>query len=145
MWDIFRSFLGVLGLCLIAFPLVLFGYHALRNRDTMFAYTGEDLYRRAGIVAAGYVVLWLCFECLLATVRASAFVSCLYFAAFAVLATLLAYPFLDLKLRDSFLHFCTFALPVMVLRFLIGFGWFWQSSELIRRTAAPPPPFLPGM
>ena len=145
MWDIFRSFFGIVGLCLVAFPLVLFGYHVFRDRDEIFAYDGEDLYRRAGIVAAGYVILWLFFESCLAATRAGGFISCLYFVAFAVLATLLALPFLGLKLRDAFFHFCTFALTIIVLRFLIGFGWFWQSSEFIRRTAAPPPPFLPGM
>jgi len=145
MWDFLRSFFGLLGLCLVAFPLVLFGYHVLRNQNQIFAFAGEDLYRRAGIVAGGYAVLWIAFECFLAATLASAFVGCLYLGAFAVLATLLAFPLLGLKLRDAFLHFCTFALSVIVLRFLIGFGWFWQSSELIRRTAAPPPPFLPGM
>jgi len=145
MWDMFRSFLGILGLCLVAFPLSLFGYHVLRDREQIFAFTGEELYRWSGIVAAGYVILWISLEFLFVTTRADTLVSCLYFAAIAILATLLAYPIFALKLRDAFLHFCFFALPVIFLRFLIGLGWFWESGEAICRTAAPPPPFLPGM
>jgi len=145
MYDLFRSLSATVLLCLVAFPLTLFGYQVLWDREQFFAFTGEDLYRRAGIAAAGYVILWLVFECFLAATQAGVFVSWFYFAAILVLATLLAHPLLELKTRDACLHFCTFAFPVMVLRFFIGLGWFWQSSELIRYSTAPPPPLLPGM
>ena len=145
MYAAFRSLLGIVGLCLVVFPLVLFGYETLRDREQIFAFSGEELYRRAGIVSAGYVILWLIFECVLSATHADMFVSWLYLSAFAVLGTLLAHPLLDMKIRDAFLHYCLFGFSVVVLRFLFGFGWFWMSSELIRRTAAPPPPILPGM
>ena len=150
MGDTLRSAIGVLGLCLIAFPLTLFGYHFLRDRDKIFFFAGAELYRRTVIVAAGYVFLWLFFEYLLAatglaSIGVGTFLACIYFIVFAILATLLAYPLLELKLRDALLHFCVFALTVIVLRFLIGLGWFWESSGWIRGTSAPPPPFLPGM
>jgi len=145
MYDALRSLAGMLGLCLIAFPLVLFGYQTLRDREQMFAFTGEELYRRAGLAAAGYVILWIILEYFLAATRADVFVSWFYFAAFAGLATLLALPTLTMKMQDAFLHYCIFGFSVILFRFLIGLGWFWESGELIRRTTAPPPPFLPGM
>jgi len=145
MYGVLRSLIGTLGLCLIAFPLTLFGYQFARDREQMFALSGEELYRRAGFAAAGYVILWIAFEYSLAATRADVFVSWLYFTAFAALAALLVHPLLAVKLRDAFLHYCIFGFSVILLRFFIGFGWFWQSSALIRYSTAPPPPFLPGM
>jgi hypothetical protein len=145
MYAVLRSIFGTLGLCLIAFPLTLFGYQTLRNREQMFAFTGEELCRRAGIVAAGYVILWLGLEYFLAVTRAGGVVGGLYFAAFAVLAALLAHPLLVMELGSAFLHYCVFGFSVVLLRFLLGFGWFWEPSGLIRYSTAPPPPFLPGM
>ena len=145
MPDVLRYLFGVIGLCLIAFPLTLFGYLVTLDRDHIFTFSDEDLYRRAGIVAAGYVVLWLCFECFLAAMETDVLVSGLYFAAFAALATLLVHPLLEFKIRDAFCHYCIFSLSVVLLRFLMGLGWFWQSSEWVRHSAAPPPPVLLGM
>ena len=145
MYDILRTLVGTLGLCLIAFPLALFGYQAVRDREQIFALAGEELYRRAGIVAAGYVILWVALEYFLAATRADVFVSWFYFAGFAGLATLLAVPVLVMRVPNAFLHYCIFGFSVIFCRFLLGLGWFWESSELIRRTAAPPPPTLLGM
>ena len=145
MYAIFRSLLGMLELGLIAFPLALFGYHTLRDREQIFSFSGEELYRRAGIAAAGYVILWLGFEYCLAASQADGLVVWLYLATFAVLATLLVSPVLALKMQDAFLHYFLFCFSVVLLRFLIGFGWFWESSELIRHSTAPPPPILLGM
>ena len=145
MYAFFRSLLGTLGLCLIAFPLALFGYQALRDREQIFAFTGEELYRRAGITAAGYVILWFGFEYCLAATQADGLIAWFYLAAFATLATLLAHPILEMKMPDAFLHYWLFGFSVVLLRFLIGFGWFWEASGLIRHSTAPPPPILPGM
>jgi hypothetical protein len=81
----------------------------------------------------------------LTAIPAGAFVSMLYFTAFAALATLLVHPLLEMETQNAFLHYCVFCFAVVLLRFLIGFGWFWTSSGMIRYTAAPPAPFLPGM
>ena len=145
MHDSLRTLIGTLGLCLIAFPLALLGYQAVRDQEQIFTFTHEELYRRAGVAAAGYVILWIVFEYFLAATRADIFVSWFYFAGFAGLATLLAIPIFVMKVRDAFLHYCIFGFSIILCRFLIGLGWFWQSSELIRRTAAPPPPILPGI
>ena len=145
MPGVLRSFVGMVGLCLVAFPLTLFGYRVMLDRDHLFAFVGEELYRRVGIVAVGYVLLWLCLEYFLVATKAEGFVSGLSFAAFATLATLLVHPLLELRVRDAFFHYCIFSFPVVLLRFLLGFGWFWQSGEWIRYSAAPPPPLLPGM
>ena len=143
--GVLRSFIGTLGLCLIAFPLTLFGYHVTRDREQIFAFDSEELYRRTGLAAAGYIILWIAFEYALAATRADVFVSWFYFAAFAGLAALLVHPLLVIRVRDALLHYCIFGFTVILLRFLIGFGWFWESSELIRYSTAPPPPLLPGM
>jgi len=145
MYVTFRLILGTLGLCLATFPLVLFGYHTLRDREQIFAFTGEELYRWAGIAAAGYVILWLGFEYSLAVSQADGLLAWLILAAFAALATLLVHTVLAMRIQDAFLHFALFGLSVTLLRFLIGLGWFWASSGLIRFSTAPPPPILPGM
>lgn len=145
MPAVLRGLIGIIGLCLAAFPLALFGYWVTLDREQIFVLTGKELYRRAGIVAAGYVILWLIFEYFLATTQANYLVSSLYFVTFAVLATLLVHPILELKLPDAFLHYCIYGLSITLLRFCIGFGWFWRSSEWIRHSTAPPVPLLPGM
>jgi hypothetical protein len=145
MYAAFRSFLGIVGLCLVAFPLTLFGYQTIRDQDQIFFLTGEELYRRAGIVAAGYVILWLGLECFLSATQAFGIVSGLYAAVFAALATLLVHPLLEMEMRIAFLHYCVFGFAVVLLRFLMGFGWLGAANELIRYSTAPPPPFLPGM
>jgi hypothetical protein len=144
MYAFLRSVIGFLGLCLVAFPLTLFGYESLRDKEIIFAFSGEELYRRAGITAAGYVVLWLVFECFLWAVPGGSFISTLYFFAFAVLGAMLSRVLLELKTRDAFLHFCIFGVSVAILRYLVGLGWF-GIVELHRHTAAPPAPLLPGM
>jgi hypothetical protein len=145
MYDILRTLIATLGLCLIAFPLTLFGYQAVRDREQMFAFTGEELYRRAGMAAAGYVLLWIALEYFLAATRADAVFSWLYFAVFTGLASLMAIPILAMRWQEALSHYCMFGFSVILFRFLIGLGWFWQSSSLIRYSTAPPPPLLPGM
>lgn len=144
MYATLRSVLGTLGLCLVAFPLTLFGYQALRDREQIFAFSGEELYRRSGIVAAGYVILWLGLELFLTAAQGNALICLLYLSAFAALATLLVYPLLEMAMPNSFLHCWLFGFAVVLLRFLLGLGWIWESSEWIRYTTAPPP-LLPGM
>jgi hypothetical protein len=145
MYAFIRSFFGMLGLCLIAFPLTLFGYHAARDRDEMFTFSSDELYQRVGITAVGYVILWFAIEYCLAATKANVPISCCYFLAFAGLATLLTGSVLVMKTQNAFLHYCIFGFVVILLRFLLGLGWFWESSEFLRYSAAPPPPFLPGM
>lgn len=146
MYDVLRSLIGILGLCLIAFPLVLFGYQTMRDRELIFAFTGEELYLRAGIVAAGYVILWLILEHLLVAIRGGdVFVSWFYFVACAGLATSLTVLTLAMRAQNAFLHYCLFGFSVILCRFLFGLGWFWESGKLTGHSTAPPQPFLPGM
>ena len=145
MYDALRTIIGLLGLGLVAFPLTLFGYQTIRDRELMFAFTGKELYCRTGITAAGYVILWVSLERLLIAIKAEVSVSLFYFSMFAVLATLLAHSVLVMKMRDALLHYCVFGFSIVLLRFLIGFGWFWESGGLTRYGTAPPPPLLPGM
>ena len=145
MYDVVRSLIGILGLCLVAFPLTLFGYHILRDSEQIFAFFGTELYHRVCITAAGYVILWIVMEFFLTVIRANAIISCFYIAVFAVFTSLLSCWFLELRNRDAFLHFCVFGISVILLRFVLGLGWLWQSSELIRHSTAPLPPLLPGM
>ena len=143
--DFLRSLIGTLGLCLIAFPLTLFGYQAVRDRELIFAFAGEELYRRTAIAAAGYVILWVILEYFLVATRADVVVSWLYFTALTGLATVLVIPVLAMRVQDAFLHYCIFGFSAILLRFLLGLGWFWESGGLVRFSAAPPPPILPGM
>jgi hypothetical protein len=140
-----RSLLGFAGLCAVAFPLTLFGYQVMRDREQLFIFTGRELYRRAAITAASYVFLWIVFEYMLITSGAEAVVSWIYFAAFACLGSLITHAVFEMNQGGAFLHYCIFGFSIALLRFFIGFGWFWLPNEMIRYGVIPPPPVFPGM
>jgi hypothetical protein len=107
--------------------------------------TGYDLYRRIGINAAGYVVLWIVFECLIRYVRADEACIDIYFVVFAYLAMCLTHAVLDMNFSNALLHYSVFCVPVILLRYVIGLGWICFTNETIHHGSAPPPPILPGM
>ncbi|MDR1964691.1 MAG: hypothetical protein LBQ50_13010 [Planctomycetaceae bacterium] len=140
-----RDVIGGIGVFFIAFPLSLFGYQVLRDREQLFMLTGSDLYRKTGMSAVVYAVLWILFEILIWYMSADFFFVWIYFAAFACLAMLATHAVLDINLGSSLLHYLIFFVAVLILRGTLGVGWLWIASETVRKTSAPPPPFLPGM
>lgn len=137
--------IGFFGVFLIAFPLSLFGYQVLRDREALFMLTGMELYKKTAISAAVYAGLWILFEIIAWYMRADQYFIWIYFAAFACLAMLAAHAILDINVGNALLHYLIFFVPVLLLRGILGLGWLWIAAESARNSAAPPPPILPGM
>jgi hypothetical protein len=133
--------LGFVGLCAVAFPISILGYHLLRSRDELFVVTGVDLYKTTGTGAAVYVLAWVILEIFLWYMRADSIFVWVYFAAFAMFAILLSHAILDITIGNSAFHFLIFSFAVILLRGISGLGWIWDTAAVIRDTS----PLLPGM
>ncbi len=140
--------IGAVGVFLIAFPLSLFGYQVLRDREAIFVVTGMDLYKKVGLCALIYAALWVLFECIAWYMRADEIFIWVYFAAFAVLSMLAAHAILDINVGNAAMYYFVFFVAVLILRGVSGLGWLWLvTPEALRpgSGSAPPPPILPGM
>lgn len=136
--------IGVVGLLLIAFPMSLFGYQMLRDREQLFMLTGSELYRKTALCGLVYAVLWIMFESVSAYMNANEYFIWIYFAAFACIGMLATHGILDINIGNALLHFLIFAFPVIILRWALSFGWLWNVVEKASGGAIPPP-VLPGM
>jgi hypothetical protein len=132
--------IGFIGLFLTAFPLSLFGYQVLRDSEQLFFLTGFDLYRQTGICAAVYAVLWIVFEVLAWYMGADWLFIWVYFIPFAVISFLITHAVLDIQASSAALHYLIFALPVILLRGVMGLGWLWATVETIRSPGNVPLP-----
>jgi hypothetical protein len=140
-----RDFIGGVGVFLLAFPLSLFGYQVLRDREQLFMLTGYDLYKKTAISAIIYAVLWILFETFIWQISADVIFTWIYFAAFACVAMLVTHAVLDINVGSSLLHYLIFSITILILRGTLGLGWLWIATETLRKSSAPPPPILPGM
>ncbi|MCL2745062.1 MAG: hypothetical protein FWE67_14555 [Planctomycetaceae bacterium] len=138
--------IGGIGLIFIAFPVSLFGYQILRDREDLFMLIGEDLYKRVGLCAAVYAAVWILFELTIWYTGANEYVLCMYFAVFAISAAAAAHGILDINFGSALLHFLIFFIAVLFLRWAIGLDWLWVIDATLRHKGnIPPPPILPGM
>ncbi|MDR2169600.1 MAG: hypothetical protein LBP59_05615 [Planctomycetaceae bacterium] len=135
------NIIGVIGLCAIAFPISLFGYQLLRDKEELFMLTGSDLYKTTGTCAVIYAAIWISFEIFVWYMRADYIFVWVYFFAFGVFAALLAHAVLDITFGNSALHFLIFSFIVLLLRGITNIGWLWNVSAIVRDTS----PILPGM
>jgi hypothetical protein len=135
------NIIGVIGLCAIAFPVSLFGYQLLRDREELFMLTGSDLYKTTGTCAVVYAAIWIVLEIFLWYMRADYIFVWVYFAAFAMFAILLGHAILDITFGNSVFHFLIFFFVVLLLRGITQIGWFWNAAAIVRDTS----PLLPGM
>lgn len=140
-----RDAIGTVGLFLIAFPISLVAYQMLRDREELFMLSGMDLYKKTGLAAFVYFALWVFFEFLLWYMSANVYFVWICFAVVACLAMLATHAILDINVGSSLLHFLTFSVCVILLRWALGLGWIWVIAETARNSGAPPPPVLPGM
>jgi hypothetical protein len=140
-----RDFLGGIGVFFLAFPLSLFGYQVLRDREQLFMLTGFDLYKKTAVCAVVYAVLWILFEIFIWQLNANLIFVWIYFAAFAFMAMLITHAVLDINVDSALLHYLIFFVAVLILRGTLGLGWLWIAAETIRKSSAPLPPLLPGM
>lgn len=135
-----RNMIGLVGVFLVAFPLALFGYQVLRDREELFVLTGWDLYQKVGLCALAYAVLWILFELFIWYMNANSIFVWVSFAALAVSGMLAAHAILDIESDKSFLHGLIFFVTVILLRGLMNLGWLWIVAERVRPGALPPPP-----
>ncbi|MDR0870001.1 MAG: hypothetical protein LBN39_04330 [Planctomycetaceae bacterium] len=140
-----RDTIGSIGLFFAAFPLSVFGYQVLRDREQLFILTGFDLYKLTGICAAAYAVLWLVFEWCAWYMSADVYFIWVYFGAFACIAMCVTHAVLDINVGSALLHYFVFAVPVILLRGTMNCGWLWNAVETVRNSNLPPAPYLPGM
>ncbi|MDR0704025.1 MAG: zinc-ribbon domain-containing protein [Planctomycetaceae bacterium] len=140
-----RDVLGGIGVFFLAFPLSLFGYQVLRDREQLFMLTDFDLYQKTAVCAVVYAVLWILFEIFIWLMNADLIFVWIYFAAFACMAMLTTHAVLDVNVGSSLLHYLIFFVAILILRGTLGLGWLWIAAETIRKSSAPPPPLLPGM
>ncbi|GHT34281.1 hypothetical protein FACS189427_01300 [Planctomycetales bacterium] len=147
--NLSRSTLDIIGgaaLIFIAFPVSLFGYLILRDREDLFMLTGSDLYKKAGLCAAVYSAVWILFECTAWYTSANEYIIWFYFIAFAVAAAAAAHGILDINFGSALLHFLIFFVAVLFLRWAIGLDWIWVIDTVINHNRnLPPAPILPGM
>jgi hypothetical protein len=135
------NIIGTIGLCVIVFPITLFGYQLLRDREELFMLAGTDLYKTTGTCAAIYAIVWIAFEIFAWYMRADYIFIWVYFAAFAMFAALLGHAILDITFGNSTLHFLIFFFVVLILRGVSNIGWLWNAASIVRDTS----PLLPGM
>jgi hypothetical protein len=135
------NIIGILGLCIIVFPISLFGYQLLHDREELFMLAGTDLYKTTGICAAVYTIIWITFELFTWYMRADYIFIWVYFAAFAIFASLLAHAILDITFGNSVLHFLIFFFVILILRGISNIGWLWNVASFVKDTS----PLLPGM
>ncbi|MDR1923225.1 MAG: hypothetical protein LBQ66_02530 [Planctomycetaceae bacterium] len=139
--GVILNIIGVIGVCAIAFPISLFGYQLLRDREELFMLTGSDLHQKTGACAVAYAATWIAFEIFIWYMRADNIFVWIYFAAFAMLAVLLCHAILDINFGNSVFHFMIFFLAVILLRGITNIGWLWNVTKAVRDTS----PILPGM
>lgn len=128
--DVFEKFIAVraIGLLLVSPPLVLAGYTFLRD-DELEPYRGVSLYVRAGICAVAYMALWGGYSFLADRMLTGEIWVWAYVAPpFLALGALAALAALDLDFGSGFFHYSFYLLATILLRWIGGMGWLWQSS-----------------
>lgn len=139
--------LGTLG---VAFGTSIFGYVLLRSGDELEYHEGPELYKRAGLCAGTYTLLWILFEALISYLGAQGTILLwAYLVPFVVLGVIAAVGFFDLDFSMGTAHYFIFFFAVLILRWAIRYGWLWQTvsavaSEVISPGSSgghrPPPP-----
>lgn len=134
--------LGVIGTFGVAFPIAIYGYLTIRDREELFIWTGMDLYRRAAYCASAYGMLWIVLEMVLWYTSAGndPYFRWFFIAVFVGFSILAVHVILDFDLMRGLLHYSIFFLAIVLLRGLLGLGWIWEV--IVKAGAVPPPPVL---
>ena len=117
-----------IGLLLVSPPLVLAGYTFLRD-DELEPYQGISLYVRVGICAAAYMALWGGYGHVADRVLTGELWNWAYVAPpFLIVGALAALASLDLDFGSGFFHYSFYLLATILLRWIAGMGWLWQTG-----------------
>jgi len=139
--DVIASF----GAVAVAFGTSIFGYILLRSGDELEYHEGEELYKRAGLCAAAYSLLWILWESIMAymNVPQGSILWWIYLIPFIALSIVAGYGLFDLDYTMAVAHYLIYFAAIVVLRWAIGFGWIWWAANMIQQTTngghAPPP------
>ncbi len=136
------NIIGLIGLLCVSFPICLFCYQILRNREELFVMTGMDLHKMIALTAGIYVVLWFSLEALLWYTDTSGWPVLIWFLPMLFFGMLAAHVVLDIDLGNAFLHCLVFSLAVVILRGLVGLGWLWTLKMAGTVSELGPPPIL---
>ena len=118
-----------IGLLLVSPPLVLAGYTFLRD-DELEPYRGILLYVRVGICAAVYIGLWGAYGHVADRVLTGELWNWAYVAPpFLIVGALAALASLDLDFGSGFFHYSFYLLATVLLRWIGGMGWLWQTGD----------------
>ena len=131
--------IGIVGLFLVGFPLSLFGYYVIRDRNEIFILTGMELYQKAAICAASYAALWILYETFAWYMNADFVFIWVYFAFAVGFAMFISHVVFDVSTGQATLHALLFFVSAMLLRGMMGLGWLWIVAEPIRRNGPPSP------
>jgi hypothetical protein len=119
--------LDLCGLLLLSPPLVVAAYAFLRD-DEREPYRGRALYLRAGLCALAYTALWgviVYFDS--RNILSGELYTWIFVASpVLVIGALAALASLDLDFGSSILHYASYLLVTIVLRWLAGIAWTWQ-------------------
>jgi hypothetical protein len=117
-----------IGLLLVSPPLAFAAYTFLRD-DEMEPFPRKELYVRAAICAAVYVILWGAFAYVssLGLLTGEAITWLVTATPFLVIGTLAANAAMELEFGSAFLHYSFYLLVTMVLRAVAGISWVWQQ------------------
>ena len=137
------NILGLIGLILIAFPLVYAGQRLLQDADDLLLLEMPEIRRKCAICAGAYVLLWVCFEFLVSYMQVDGVFIVIYIAPLVVFSLFVALVVFDFDFARGLFHYLIFFIPVVVLRGLLGLGWIWSAVETISSGNPPPPPPFP--
>ena len=142
--------IAVLGMLGVAFGTSIFGYILLRSGDELEYHEGPDLYKRAGLCAGCYALLWLMFEQLTTYLGVQGtLVVWAYLVPFVVLSVIAVVGFFDLDFSMGTAHYLIFFFAILLLRWAIGYLWLWQAISFVASEVVvpgsggghrPPPP-----
>ena len=139
------NIIGIIGLFLVAFPLVYFGQRLLKDGDDLVQSDSTDVLRKCAICAGAYAILSICFEFLSKYMQADGLFIWVYLVPFALFSMFVAHVVFDLDFSRGLFHYLLFFVPVILLRGLMGLGWVWNAAfEITSGPGAPPPP-PPGL
>ncbi len=145
--------IAVLGMVGVAFGTSIFAYILLRSGDELEYHEGPELYKRAGLCAGAYTLLWVIFELLIRYLGAQGTILVwIYLAPFLFFGILASLALFDLDFSMATAHYFIFFFAVLFLRWAIAYGWLWQVAAAVATEAVAPgsgggrmPPPPPGM
>ena len=130
-----------LGVLAISIPLAAGGYSILRD-DELEPYRGKSMWLRAAIVGVAFALLWggffFALDYVPADVRSTPWIWLFVVPPFFLIGAGVAWGALDLDYGSGIFEFALFALCSLVLYWLLGAPYFWQSPPKTtpRRTTA---------